>query len=622
MSSRTPTHPRGAIALLALLGVMAFVLMVMTTVAALATGQSKITGNAAATEQTFYAAEAGVNQALYKLATNPAASNFTTTVGSVSVSIIITPSGFQRIVTATATDLTGKVRVLRVIVNAPGFGGGFTNAVQSGAGGVSMDNGSRIIGDLFSNGTVTGSSQATIQGNATIANDATVDQQDFQQTAELAVGQSASNSDAAQKFTAGATGTLNRVSFFIRQVGAPNLGNTWWRITNDNGGKPATTALAQGDFGTLSVSSTLGWVNANVPTPVSLTAGTRYWIVLDAANNTSNYLAWGMDSSDGYAGGSGYYTNNWSSGGAVWTQAEVDGADLTFKTWLGSTNTRLENVTVTGNAYANRITGTGGSSYARVCGDAYYDTIDNSGSNSSAGFLNSATAPAGSSCPNPWTPGTGYPGSADQAIKSLPITSAILTTWKNDISTTNVPPTSGTCPVSYAGWYCVMSNTSLGNVKITNASGVYVDGAVTVTLTGNVWVTGQVVFGNSGSGGVQASLSLGEASAVLVVDGAVSISNNYGFQGSGNPKSFVVIATNSSATSAIIADNGSSSLLLAAPNGEIDVQNNGTLNAAIANKLYLKQNSTVTFNSNLASLYVPSNTPTPLTAVTNSWAEQ
>jgi hypothetical protein len=610
-----------------LVGVAVVTVAIMTTVATLSTRQAQGVDAQLATEKTFFAAEAGLNQAMYKLAVDPATANFATTVDNVSVSVVITAAGFQRIITATAADASGKVRTLQVTVNAPGFGGGFANAVQSGDGGVVMENNSAVIGDLYSNGTVTGGGQATVQGNVTVASNVVNDQQDVSNTGEFNFGRplSSTSYDVAQRFTVGSTagtpGTLSRVSVLLRKQGNPAIHSLLWRITSDSGGIP-TTDLRHGfmdDSGVSTITNSFAWVNINLPTPLPVSAGQKLWLLLDAPTTASNdYWVWAMDSNDSYNGAGDFGASssaNWSNAGVVWTNLEADGADFAFKTWLGGVNTRLENITVWKSVAANRVTGTG-SGYAKVCGDAYYDTI----SDSSADFLNSSTAPSSSSCPSPWTAGAGYPGSTDQPFRPLPINDTVITQWENDVSTTNTPPTPGSCPSGYTGWYCIMSNTTLGNVKINNS--VYVDGAVTITLTGNVWVTGSIVFANAGAGKLQAASSLGAASVVLVVNGTISISNNYGFQGSGDPKSFVIIATSSNATPAITADNGSASLLLAAPNGQVDVMQNGTLNAAIGKTLHLFNNSTVTYNSNLASLFVPSTTPAPLTAVGNSWIEQ
>ncbi|MFH0952122.1 MAG: PilX N-terminal domain-containing pilus assembly protein, partial [Patescibacteria group bacterium] len=69
-------NQQGAIAILVLLGISVVTLTVMTSMILLATSEVRMASAQTATEQTFYAAEAGINEALYRLI-NDTSSDFT-----------------------------------------------------------------------------------------------------------------------------------------------------------------------------------------------------------------------------------------------------------------------------------------------------------------------------------------------------------------------------------------------------------------------------------------------------------------------------------------------------------------------------------------------------------------
>lgn len=624
-------HPRGAIALLVLLGVSVFSLMVLTSVSTLASHAFTITLNEAATEKTFYAAEAGLNEGLYRLVHNAAPGDITLNFNNIDVLVTIRANPldpYQRVVTSRAEDATGKVRELEIIANTSSFAGGFDYAVQTGAGGLYMDNNSAVIGNVYSNGSATGSSQAVVRGNLTIAGSAQLDQGSTEQASEFIFGQQPQY-DAAQYFIAGSSDTLSRISVKIKKIGSPNLGSQWWRITADDNGQPATTpvdGLAKGKFSDAGVSligDNLSWVNINIPTPLSVTAGIRYWIVLDVTNSATDYFSWGKGNGDTYSDGEGRYSSvDWDNVGVVWNDIGGSDDDFAFQTWLGESYNRLENVTVWGHARATRIMGTGGARYARVCGDAYYDTILQNSYN----FLYS---PNSQNCPAPLTSGTGYPNTPDQDPLPLPIRDDVVQTWKDDITDGGVvlgpSDPSPDCP---EGSYCVLTNTTLGNVKI--EADLFVKKQTTLTFTGNVWVTGNALFDASGSTTKDSLLkidsSLGSGSAVLIADGWLDMQNNFDVDGSGDEHSFLLMVSTSNSMDetypAVYASNNTDSIIFGAPNGTLRVRQGGELNAAVAKQLHLEEGSTVTYNPNLIYFTVPAGSEEPVGTALGTWREK
>ncbi len=153
----------GAVALIAIVLISAFALAVMVSASLTAYRGFGSVGTTRNGEQTFAAAEAGLQDALYRLGTSPGAKTYTfnTTPGiTTTVTIAIDPSnphGTDRIITSSANG-QGIQRTLQIKATTTAPASAFVYAVQSGGGGIDMaSNSTEIWGDLFANGPVTGS---------------------------------------------------------------------------------------------------------------------------------------------------------------------------------------------------------------------------------------------------------------------------------------------------------------------------------------------------------------------------------------------------------------------------------------------------------------------------------
>jgi hypothetical protein len=123
----------------------------------------------------------------------------------------------------------------------------------------------------------------------------------------------------AQQFPAGITGAVAEVHLFLYKAGSPS-GNVWAEIWSDSGDLPSTELCQSANVACSSITST----DFNAPneitftfttTPATLTATTKYWIVLDGdyAESTSVWVAINRtDTTDQYADGkSATYTGTW-----------------------------------------------------------------------------------------------------------------------------------------------------------------------------------------------------------------------------------------------------------------------------------------------------------------------
>ncbi|KKW13874.1 MAG: hypothetical protein UY54_C0026G0007 [Parcubacteria group bacterium GW2011_GWA2_50_10b] len=199
---------------------------------------------------------------------------------------------------------------------------------------------------------------------------------------------------------------------------------------------------------------------------------------------------------------------------------------------------------------------------AIVGGDAYYQSISN------------ATVA-----------GTLHPDSPDPAVIDFPITDEIISDWEEDAESGGLAS-------------CV--------------------GGIYMTLTGNIWVTGNITITGSGGSGVQVRVddSVGNKSVVMIADnpsnkngsGQVAVSGNSNFYGStGNDESYVMLlsanqsAENGGSNLAIDIVNGAAgNVLVYAPHGEIRLQNNVNLREVTSYKLSVYNNAVVNYLIGLA----------------------
>lgn len=120
-------------------------------------------------QQSIFLAEGGVEDAVYRIKTGKAiGAQETVTLGSYSaVTDITTVSGNEKRIVAAGTvnDLKRTVRASLVT----GVGTNFFYGVQLGEGGLVLENTSRVVGNVYSNGPVDGSGSNLIVGSAVSA---------------------------------------------------------------------------------------------------------------------------------------------------------------------------------------------------------------------------------------------------------------------------------------------------------------------------------------------------------------------------------------------------------------------------------------------------------------------
>lgn len=559
------THPpaRGSILLFAL--IMSGIIMLVTTAFFGYFGSSvRAERYALAQAQAQALAEAGVDEAVYRLNQDASYTGESGTAlgnGVFSVSVV-SVNGTTKTVTATASvpnataPTATKVVRANVAINASTVS--FRYGVQTGEGGAHLNNNSKINGNLFSNGNVSGS--GTITGDATVAmgKSDTPDQSWSVRDSGFSVGDTAAHADVAQSFAPSTTGTLARLTLNLKKTGAP--GDLALRIVTDNSGKPSKSVVGSGTLSAALVTSSYGFADVTLASTPVLTAGRRYWAIAIASADAGNYFTWGLDTAAGYQNGSAAYSSNWSAPNPAWASI---GGDLDFAMYENATTT-LSGVTVLGNASASVL------SSCTVGGDAYFELL--------------------SSCS---VSGALHPGTAPPAPVPFPISDAQIADWEAIAAAGGV----------VSGPYTVSGNVTLGPKKI-NGDLSFSNGS-TLTLAGPVWVNGNVDIANGAT--VTVSPSTGNSGAILIADatgntaakGQVDVGNNAAITGNGSSNSFPMIISTNTGSEAIRISNSAAGAILYAPKGTAEINNTASVNQVTARLLQLDNNATITYQSGL-----------------------
>ena len=143
------------------------------------------------------------------------------------------------------------------------------------------------------------------------------------------VGNSTATRRLAQSFLVNDSLQFNYLAVRARNQGNP-LDSFQFSLQTDLNGKPSGVELGASLLSSSELSSaTYNWVEVNLPEPVSLEAGSSYWLILDrsAGVDSSNYYLLGLDENQGYPLGSLLMYDQPS---ASW-KSRSPGADLLFR---------------------------------------------------------------------------------------------------------------------------------------------------------------------------------------------------------------------------------------------------------------------------------------------------
>lgn len=531
----------------------------------------------------YATAEAGIEDVYYRIrngVTVDSSETLSLNDGSVETTII-TIDGNEKTIVSQAT-IASSTRIVQMDLFT-GVGAAFSYGAQVGEGGLIMAENSRVegaggsAGNVYTNGPIMGANGATITGGAIVATKLDLDEKSETINQEQVVGNVNPDISFAQSFKPSDTKPIAKVSLHIKKMGNPVSRDV--HIVADDGGKPATTALATGVLNASLVGTTPAWIGVVFPTPYTVTSGQTYWIVFDAKKNAANYWKWSSDSNQGFGNGVGMSSQDWADSGEAWSL--VNG-DLAFRVYFGNGVNAIDNVNVNGDARANTIKD------SDIGGDAYYQTIENT-----------------------TVSGTEHPGSTDPAILNMSISQANVDQWKTDalIGGTIVGDCGDTgvaeCVINDDGTLSLGPKHITGNITLTKKQ--------TLIVTGVLHVEGNIDMNSGGGSTIKCSSSFAGDSCIIVVDGWVNISQNATFAGSGDPNSYIMLLTtlkdcNGSGSgcgdhgSAIDIQNNATGALFYATDSLIYMHNGVGVTSVTGYTLQLEQNAVITYEIGVADL--------------------
>jgi cytoskeletal protein CcmA (bactofilin family) len=446
------------------------------------------------------------------------------------------------------------------------IGVAFNYGLQTGVGGLQMNGGStRVVGNIYSNGDVSGSGSITGSVTAATLSNPVAQIENLASTTPshtFNIGQTNTNQDFAQSFIAGTTSPVTEIQFYMKKTLTP--ANATVKIVNNNSGVPGSTVLTSGTLSSSLVTSLYAYVPVTMTTSVSLVLGTTYWIVIDtASNNATNYYTLGMNNA--------IYSGNTKQGrlGTSWTNLATTTLDVGFRVLVGGDPGIISGVTI----------GTGG------VGDAWAKTVTG------------ATVAGTIFCQN----GTGNnkacdTSKVDPVASPMPVSSGNIDEWKE---------------AALAGG--ATTSASLGSGDITVGpkkiiGDLELDGNDRLNITGTIHVTGDINI--SGTADMYADTSLGTEVGIIIVDGKVDLGGSGGIYGSGSPGSYVLVVSTSQCpigpscggASAVTLGGSGGSVILTALDGTVTINGSSEVKSVVAKTMVMNGSSDIVYDTGLASL--------------------
>lgn len=546
-----------------------FIVMIVTVVSGLVSPVTRDYKNSnlnLKSRQTYYLSESGMEDVLYRLLSNiEVDENETLTIDENDV--VTTAGRIDGVMHVQSVGDYGGINRELDLTLIEGTTASFDYSLQTGTGGFDITGGSTVIGSIFANGPITGDSSSNITGSAVSANSP-----DFglnksngsgTPTYDVIFGKTTASQDVGQSFIVSADTTLNQAHFYIKKVSTPS--NITVRLVNNASGVPGTTTIASATLSASSVSNTYGWATVNFGTNPNLTAGTTYWLVLDASvSNTKYYMIGG--NANGYVDGNGKI----GQFNSTWNDTTPTGIDYFFRAYTGGASGLIQGESQWNQLHIGTVSGNAAShtaNYVNVTGTLICQ--EGTGNNKSC------------------DPGT------DPTYAAMPISDDTIETWKTEAESGGTH--SGNYSVGWAG-------ATLGPKKING--NLTVSGGGILTVTGTLWVTGNITL--SGGGLIKLSADYGEDDGVVIATGNISISGGADATGSGEDGSYILMLSESSSGSAASISGGSGAVILYAANGTLTISGGAELKGGTAKRIVVSGGSDVNYESGLADMHFAS----------------
>lgn len=165
--------------------------------------------------------------------------------------------------------------------------------------------------------------------------------------------------------------------------------------------------------------------------------------------------------------------------------------------------------------------------------------------------------------------------------QGYPLTEENILTWKGDAEAGG---SVGSRTISG-------TSNELGPIKINGNLTLSINSKL--TMTGTIWVTGNLLIEN----GAELSLapSFNSSEGVIVVDGISTLSNGSTMAGSGEDGSYLMLLSTSSAPDAVSISNNAGAVILYVPNGGVQLNNNTTVSQLTAKNISLNNGAIIDY---------------------------
>lgn len=165
MMKRIDSKERGQAMIVATIFFLVISLTIIFGISTPLLAQKRISSDLVRSRQSYFLAEAGNEDVLYRLenAMPVNSSGQTLTIGNSTVTTVVTPTPSGQTIVSTG-NFNQRVRKVETKLRA-GVGEAFNYGIQVGAGGFELANNAGVNGNVYSNGSITGSPGAFISGS-------------------------------------------------------------------------------------------------------------------------------------------------------------------------------------------------------------------------------------------------------------------------------------------------------------------------------------------------------------------------------------------------------------------------------------------------------------------------
>lgn len=595
------SNQSGFIGVLIVVILLAVSLVIASGVSFVAFSETVAARHQADSSRALLAAEGSLEDAILRLvdpSLNDPLFPYNLDVGGASVTISReTLQNGSKKITALA-DFAGDVRKIEAIIEINASAVSFHYGAQVGEGGVNMKNGSRIIGNVYSNGSIIGQSGAIVTGDALVAGAPAVLGVSFEQTTGyMPFGiqtEGYYRVDPAQQFRLASFTTVSKVSLYLAKN--DTLSDASVFLVHDDNGKPARPdrMISSGSLEASRLGSQLAWIDVNLSPERALNPG-NYWIVINTPGlqQEGHFWKWGRDSNSGYENGRAKTSFDWTY--ANWDP--VDG-DLAFRVYSPGPVNKIDTLTVQGNAKAHDIrSSTVGMSaygynfnYGTIGQNAYFDSITSCTIGWNAYFNVKSGCTVGGQQVSPNTPPEDLPPA------DFPVTPGNIAEWQAEAESGSV--INGNYTFANGEAVSVGPAKITGNLTVSNNS--------VLTVTGTIYVLGEFLVDNGAT--VQLAGGYGSSSGVILVGSETEVKNNSIMRGSGSPGSYLMVVSIASDAedAAVKLDNGSFGSVFSSTAGTIKIKNNTEVKSVAAYRLELDNNAVIRYEDGLVNAFFTS----------------